>query len=335
MQKSMHLEGGTILTIRIGIIGTGHFSMFHANILTDLAGVKLTSICGTSLEKAERMASNFKDVKGYNQLDEMLDIERLDAVYICVPPMAHGKIELELIKRGIPFLVEKPLGNDVDLPTTILEEIMKKPLITSVGYHYRYSESITKLKELISGQNIGIVLGQYMGDMPTVQWWRNQASSGGQFIEQTTHIVDLLRYICGEVEEVYSLFGNQILSTKDESVTVADVGTVTMKLRNGVVANISNTCILPESIGKSGITLFTDQGFFEWSPGKLVVTMKGSTSEYVDTVNPYEKESEAFIHAVRTRNASGVLSDYEDAYKTHQVTSAALKSAKEKSLIKL
>ncbi|MCZ2258474.1 Gfo/Idh/MocA family protein [Sporosarcina sp. G11-34] len=323
------------MTIRIGIIGTGYFSMFHANIITKLAGGKLTSICGTSLEKAERMASNFTDVKGYDQLDDMLDAEQLDAVYICVPPMAHGKIELELIKRGIPFLVEKPLGNDVELPTTILEEIKKKPLITSVGYHYRYSESIAKLKELIKGQNIGIVLGQYMGDMPKVQWWRNQASSGGQFVEQTTHIVDLLRYICGEVDEVYSVFSNQILSSKDESVTVADVGTVTMKLRNGVVANISNTCILPESIGKSGITLFTDQGLFEWSPGKLVVTMKDSTSEYIDTVNAYEKESEAFIHAVRTGNASGILSDYEDSYKTHQVTSAALKSATEKSLIRL
>lgn len=323
------------MTIRIGIIGTGYFGMFHAKIITKLAGVKLTSICGTSLEKAERMASNFTDVNGYDQLHDMLDADQLDAVYICVPPMAHGKIELELIKRGIPFLVEKPLGNDVEIPTTILKEIKKKSLITSVGYHYRYSESITRLKELINGQNIGIVLGQYMGDMPKVQWWRNQSSSGGQFIEQTTHIVDLLRYICGEVDEVYSVFGNHILSTKDESVTVADVGTVTMKLRNGVVANIANTCILPESIGKSGITLFTDQGIFEWSPGKLVVTMKGSTSEYIDTLNPYQRESEAFIHAVRTGNPSGILSDYEDSYKTHQVTSAALKSATEKSLIKL
>lgn len=108
-----------------------------------------------------------------------------------------------------------------------------------------------------------------------------------------------------------------------------------MKLRNGVVANIANTCILPESEGKSGITLFTDQGMFEWSPEKLEVTMKGLKTEYVGTMNPYQTESEAFIHAVRTGDASGILSDYEDSFKTHQVTSAALKSATEGSPIKL
>lgn len=331
----MLVNGGLVMTIKVGIIGTGNFGMFHANILTELAGVKLTSILGTSLEKAELMASSFTDVKGYGELTDMLDANHLDAVYICVPPMAHGKIELELIRRGIPFLVEKPLGNDIEIPTTILKKIKEKSLITSVGYHYRYSESITKLKELIIGQKVGIVLGQYMGDMPQVQWWRNQASSGGQFIEQTTHIVDLLRFICGEVDEVYSVFGNQILSVEDDSITAADVGTVIMKLRSGVVANIANTCILPESVGKLGITLYTNQGMFEWSPGKLVVTSKDSTSEFIDTVNPYQKESEAFIHAVRTGDTSGILSDYKDSFITHQVTSAALKSATEETMIRL
>ena len=90
---------------------------------------------------------------------------------------------------------------------------------------------------------------------------------------------------------VYSVFGNRIISVQDVSVTVADVGRVTMKLRNGIIANISNTCILPES--------------------------------------------EVFIHAVRTGDSSGIQSDYEDAYKTHEVTSAALESRKNTTPVKL
>jgi len=321
--------------MKVGIIGTGYFSLFHAKILSGLAGVKITAIYGTSIEKAESMASKFTHAKAYDKLDRMLDANRLDAVYICVPPMAHGEIELELIKRGIPFFVEKPLSQDNEIPLTILTEIKQKSLLTSVGYHYRYSDSIAHLKRIINEQNIGIVLGQYMGSMPKVPWWRNQACSGGQFIEQTTHIVDLLRYICGEVDEVYSVFGNQILSAQDESVTVADVGTVTMKLRNGIVANISNTCILPESVGKSGITLFTNQGMLDWSSKGLEITIKGSTSDYIDTVNPYQTESEVFINAVRTGDPSKILSDYGDAYKTHKVTSAALESAMKGTPVKV
>jgi myo-inositol 2-dehydrogenase / D-chiro-inositol 1-dehydrogenase len=321
--------------MKVGIIGTGYFSMFHAKILSELADVKTTAIYGTNIKKVELMASKFTHAKGYDNLHSMLDAIHLDAVYICVPPMAHGEIELELIKRGIPFFVEKPLSQDNETPLTILTEIKQKSLLTSVGYHYRYSDSIAHLKSVLNDQNIGIVLGEYMGSMPKVPWWRNQASSGGQFIEQTTHIVDLLRYICGEVEEVYALFGSEILSAQDESITVADVGTVTMKLHNGIVANISNTCILPESVGKSGITLFTDQGMLDWSPKRLEITMKGLTSDYIDTVNSYQTESEVFINAVRTGDPSKILSDYEDAYKTHKVTLAALESAMKGSPVKL
>ena len=317
------------------MIGTGYFSMIHAKILSELVDVKVTAIYGTSLEKATSLASKFTYATGYDDLVEMLDTNSLDAVYICIPPLAHGKIELELIKRGIPFFVEKPLSQDNEIPLEILKKIRQKSLLTSVGYHYRYSETIAQLKSMLTDQNIGIVLGQYMSSMPGVPWWKNQASSGGQFIEQTTHLVDLLRYICGEVEEVYAAYGNRILSDQDKSITVADVGTVTMKLRNGIVANISNTCILPEGIGKTGITLFTDKGMLDWTPKRLEYKNSGALSEFIDVVNPYQLENAVFINAVRTGDSSGILSDYEDAYQTHRVTLAALESAMKDSPIKL
>ena len=317
------------------MIGTGYFSMFHAEILSKVEGVEITAIYGTSLEKAEAMAAKFPHAIGYADLANMLDASHLDAAYICIPPMAHGEIELALIKRRIPFFVEKPLGQNNEIPLKIVAELKKNPLLTSVGYHYRYSDSITELKSKIDDQNVGIVLGYYMTSMPTVPWWRNQASSGGQFIEQTTHIVDLLRYTCGEVEEVYAAFGNRILSVRDESMSVADVGTVTLKLRNGLVANISNTCILPENIEKTGISLFTDQGMLDWTPKHLKISGTASISEVIDVTNPYQTESEVFINAIRTGDSSGILSDYGDAYKTHQVTLAALESAMKGSPIKL
>lgn len=317
------------------MIGTGYFSMFHAEILSKVEGVEITAIYGTSLEKAEAMAAKFPHAIGYADLANMLDASHLDAAYICIPPMAHGEIELALIKRRIPFFVEKPLSQNNEIPLKIVAELKKNPLLTSVGYHYRYSDSITELKSKIDDQNVGIVLGYYMTSMPTVPWWRNQASSGGQFIEQTTHIVDLLRYTCGEVEEVYAAFGNRILSVRDESMSVADVGTVTLKLRNGLVANISNTCILPENIEKTGISLFTDQGMLDWTPKHLKISGTASISEVIDLTNPYQTESEVFINAIRTGDSSGILSDYGDAYKTHQVTLAALESAMKGSPIKL
>ncbi len=309
------------------MVGTGYFSKFHAEILIDIHGVNIAAICGTSSEKASSMAAEFPGAKGYANLIEMLDEAHLDAVYICVPPMMHGEIELALINRSIHFLVEKPLGNELEVPKKILSEIKKKSLITSVGYQHRYSDSITRLKRELSEQNIGMVLGQFSGSISPVSWWKDQSSSGGQFLEQTTHIVDLLRFFCGEIEDVHAVYAGNILSTKDSSVTVADVGTVTLKLKSGTIANISNTCILPATIGKAGLALYTEKGLYEWTPGRLEITTIEGKSEVQDDANPYRTESEAFMHAVRTGDRSKILSDYEDAFKTHQVTCAALASA--------
>ncbi|WP_346779335.1 Gfo/Idh/MocA family protein [Paenibacillus brevis] len=167
-----------------------------------------------------------------------------------------------------------------------------------------------------------------MGDMPQVAWWREQSGSGGQFIEQTTHIVDLLRYTAGEVEEVYASYANRVVHEQYEGVSVADVGTVTLKLKGGAVANISNTCVLPAGVGEVGLSLYTDQGILSWSPDVLEVSLSGEKSSFRIEDNPYRTESEAFIHALRTGDTSGIRSDYGDALKTQWVTCAALESAR-------
>lgn len=312
--------------LRIGIIGTGWFSQVHADHLIAMEGIKLQAVCGSSLAKGERMATHY-GATGYEDVTAMLEAEQLDAVYICVPPMAHGEIEEKLIERGIPFLVEKPIGINSELPRRILRQIEEKSLITSVGYHHRYNETVAQMKQLLSEQKVGMALGQWMGGMPGVAWWRQQEGSGGQFIEQTTHIVDILRYCLGEVEEVYAMYGNRVMHEQHDNVGVSDVGTVTLKLANGVIANISNTCILPGNVGSSGITFYTGEGLLDWNTSRLKVVTPNVTTEYSNPTNPYVVESEVFINALRTGDSSQIRSDYADAFKTQLVAYAALESA--------
>lgn len=314
--------------LNIGIIGTGWFSGVHANILNKMDDIRIMGICGSSKEKAEKYASNYPDATGYGEVNKMLDRENLDAVYICIPPFAHGEIELELINRGIPFLVEKPLSVDLDIPVEILKKLKNQPVITSVGYHFRYRESIDILKNELNLSTIGMITGSWMGSMPGVYWWRNQQTSGGQFIEQTTHLVDLLRYTVGEVKEVYAAYGSRSLPSRYEDVTVSDIGTVTLKFENGTIANLSNTCILPEGVSKVGLDYYTEKGILQLGFDTLEISRKGEKVIKEDTADPYVKENEAFLHAVRTGDTSKILSNYEDAYKTQEITVAALESAK-------
>lgn len=322
------------MTLRVGMIGTGWFADKHAAMLSVMDEVQVTAIVGSSREKAERMAGRFSGATGYGAFTEMLDREKLDAVYICTPPFAHGSVELALAERGIPFFVEKPLAVDLETPSDILEAVRRNNLITSVGYHFRYTDAVASAKQLLDGRTVGMAMGYWMGGMPGVYWWRKQEMSGGQFVEQTTHIVDLLRYLLGEVTEVQAMFAQRHKHLTEDGVTVPDVGTVNLRLKSGAVATIANTCMLPIE-HTSGLHVYTDQGVLEIGGACLKEMVSGRVTEYRNRSNPYELENQAFIHAVRTGDTSGIRSTYADAWKSQQITTAAVKSAQTGQLVRL
>lgn len=314
------------MAVKLGFIGTGGIANHHLKNLVQMDGVEMASFYDVDLQRAQKAASAHAGAKAYDSIDEMLDAGGLDGVYVCVPPLAHGDAEFKLIERNLPFLVEKPLGIDRGVPAEIARKVSGGKLITSVGYHWRYDQSAALAKEELASRKAGMALGYWMGGMPMVPWWRVQSGSGGQFVEQTTHIVDLLRYLCGEVREVYAAYGLQVMDKQVPGTDVADVGTVTLKLENGMVATISNTCLLP--VGHHvGLDIYTDKGVLELRSGGLrELTAEGERLRKNKT-NPYFVEDEAFVYALRTGDTSRILSDYADALRTHEVTMAANESA--------
>ncbi|HZG86335.1 Gfo/Idh/MocA family oxidoreductase [Paenibacillus sp.] len=316
------------MSLNIAVIGTGWFGKKHAEMLAQMEDVRIAGFVGTSKAKAEAAAQPFSGANGYDDAEELLDRERPDAVYVTVPPMAHGDLELSLIERGIPFLVEKPLAATAETPARILKRLRERPVVHSVGYHLRYLDSVVELKKRLDGCAVGMVTGGWMGGMPGVYWWRNQEMSGGQFVEQTTHLADLLRYTAGEVREVYAAFGNRLLHETVEGFTASDVGAVTLTMESGAVASLSNTCLLPNGAARVEMVYYTDQGILDWKRERLETTGGGWTNVFRDARDPYRLENEAFLHAVRTGDASRIRSDYEDAWRTHLVTIAANESAR-------
>jgi len=320
--------------LHLAIIGTGWFAHEHAKLLKKRSDVKVVAIVGSQLNKAETFSQQFDNAKPFASIQEAIESLRIDAVYICTPPFARGELEEILIAENIPFFVEKPLSIDEQLPEALALKIEQKKLITSVGYHFRYSDATTKMREFMKQRQLGIALGYWMGDAPGGTWWRKQARSGGQFVEQTTHLVDTLRYVCGEVDEVYAAYGQRQLHIEDPEADVADIGSVTLKLKNGSIATISNTCILPVGY-EVGLHLYTNTGKLELSMSDLKDIQADQTVIYRNITNPYELEMNIFIDALLTKDDSLIRSTYADALKTHRITMAANQSAQLGKAIKI
>jgi predicted dehydrogenase len=88
-----------------------------------------------------------------------------------------------------------------------------------------------------------MVMGYWMGGLPGAYWWRRLEMSGGQIVEQTTHIFDLARYLVGDIVRVSAATALRALHDVPD-LNVPDVGVVNVWFANGAIDCIANTCML-------------------------------------------------------------------------------------------
>ncbi len=310
--------------VRVGFIGVGGIANLHLNNLRRLEGVELVAFCDVIEERAKAAAEQFHGT-AYTDHRTMLEREQLDAVYICLPPHAHTDQVILAAQAGAAVFVEKPVARTLDKALETKEAIQKAGVINAVGYHFRYYDGTDIAKERLQNKTIGMVMGYWMGGLPGVYWWRRLEMSGGQIVEQTTHIFDLARFLVGDIVQVSAATALRALHDVPE-LNVPDVGTVTVWFANGVIGTIANTCLL--RMGYTvGLHVFTPDLIVELTSGSVRLLEPHRTEEIRHQRNGHFYESVVFMEAVRTKNQSLIRSDYTDAVKTLAVTLAALESA--------
>jgi len=308
------------LAVRVGFVGAGGIAQGHLNNVKKNPSAELVAVCDIVEDKAKAASERF-GAKAYTNIGDMIKKERLQALYVCVPPHAHGKAELLAAENGISLFIEKPLASDPLTPEKIAKAISRKGVTASVGYNWRYSDMTDRALEVLKDRTIGLVVGYWMGGMPGVAWWRVKAQSGGQHVEQTTHIFDMARCLAGEVKTVYASAGLQCL--KDvENLDVEDASAVNLGFRNGAPGVILSTCMLSQGY-RVMISVFSRDLALEHTQGSLRIMTPMEEKLLKSRVDPYAKEDEIFLEAVSTGNASKIRSPYDDALKTHRVTMAA------------
>jgi predicted dehydrogenase len=315
--------------IRVGFIGAGGIASRHVSDLLGFDDVRIVALADVAPERAEEQASRCGG-KAYGDHRQMLDKEQLDALYICVPPFAHGAPELDAIERGLPFFVEKPLSADRETAESIGRALEGKDLVTAVGYHWRYLDTTEEAKELLDRNPARLALGYWLDSTPPPAWWRRDELSGGQMVEQTTHIFDLARVLVGEVTQIYAA-GATKERTAFPDLNVSDVTTATLHFQSGALGSMSSTCLLnwPHRIG---LHLFGEGLAIELSEFELMIDVgKGRPVRRAEG-DPFVREDRDFVDAVLGK-ANRIRSPFSEALKTHRVTTAAAQSIRDGQVV--
>lgn len=310
---------------RIGFIGAGGIAQRHLGVLEQFEDVELAGFADPDFDRAVASASRF-GARAYQNSAELLDDPQLDAVYICVPPFAHGEAERLAIQRGLPFFVEKPLSLDIDIAEAIAKDVAAANIITAVGYHWRYIDTVEEARRRLADRPAQLVSGYWLDQTPPPQWWWRQDQSGGQMVEQTTHIIDLARYLVGEVTQVFGLSGHRDREAFP-GLDVPTASTASLQFASGAIGNIASTCILNWG-HRVGLHIFAEGMALELTDHDIMIDVGAGRPVQHAQGDPVWREDRDFIDAVRGDN-NRIRCPYGEALKTHRVALAINQSARE------
>jgi predicted dehydrogenase len=150
-----------------------------------------------------------------NSVEEVL--ARVQAVFIATPNAATAPLAIKALDAGKHVFCEKPPGRSVTEATAIANAITRHPsLKVKFGFNHRYHDAILECMRLIDTGALGQVVfargiyGKAVIQRDSAEWRNDPASAGGGILlDQGIHMVDLLRLICGDFDEVKSFVVSQ------------------------------------------------------------------------------------------------------------------------------
>lgn len=228
--------------VRVGFIGCGGIARAHARRLAGMGEVELVSFSDIDAERSRLLADTYGG-RSYADWRQMLDREKLDVVFICLPPFAHSDEVEVAAERGISIYIEKPIALSLRQAMAMQRAVEKGGVKSQVGYQNRFAAGIERAKELISEGSVGdvgLATGKYWCRFLRRDWWLDREKSGGQVVEQATHLYDALRWLCGDVERVYAEM-DRLFYREEPGMTIEDVSGAVLRFRSGAIGSITAT----------------------------------------------------------------------------------------------
>jgi predicted dehydrogenase len=256
-----------------GIIGAGLIADFHAKAITSLENCRLIGICGTNVQKVNKLCEKY-GCKPFNSQQDLLRSPGIDIVTIATPSGAHLEPAVEAARFGKHVICEKPLEISLDRIDKMLDAHAVAG--TKIGgiFNFRYHETLKYLKEAVDKGRFGKITYAAIA----VPWWRNdlyykdnwhgtmKLDGGGALMNQSIHMVDILQHLMGPIESLYGY-----TATLGHDIEAEDTAAAVLRFRNKALGTIyGTTASFPgqfrsiEITGTRGTVVQVENSFKVW-----------------------------------------------------------------------
>lgn len=242
--------------LKIGVIGLGGIANFHIAGIQASEDAELWAICDCNEEALQARGNelNIPEARRYLNHEDILRDAEVDAVMIGTPNFNHFAVAYDAIKFGKPFALEKPIALDTREASILKEALDALHVPHIVCFTYRYKAAVRYAKWLIDQGKLGTIhhiYSQYLQgwaineDIPLVWRFQKELSGSGALGDLGSHILDLKRFLVGDINRVISHAGT-IVKERDRlggegkgEVDVDDYCHVLAQLEGGISASMN------------------------------------------------------------------------------------------------
>jgi predicted dehydrogenase len=259
--------------VRFGLAGAGEIGRLRAAALRRVPGCRLEAVADPAGSRAQSVAQ-VSGARAFEDWKRMLGEASLEAVIVSTPPHLHEQIAVAALEAGKHVLCEKPLAPTVESCGRILDCARRHGLSLATGFNQRYFPAVQFVKQVLDRGELGRLrhVKAYAGHggLPEFrQAWEHDSAvvGGGTLMDNGIHLIDHVRFLLGEVEEVYGFSSSEIWKLNGSE----DNGFALLRGPNDAVASLHSSW--SEWRGyRFSIEVFGDRGMARASYGPMMAT---------------------------------------------------------------
>jgi predicted dehydrogenase len=237
--------------IGVGMLGYAFMGKAHSNGFRKIAYMtwppplepRLVSIAGRDEEAVSEAAGRYGFERWTTSWQDLVADPEVELFDNLGPNALHAEPTILAAEAGKHVVCEKPLGRTAEESYEIWQRVAATGVKHLCAFNYRFVPAVRLARELIDAGELGDIRhfrGRYLqdwGDTDAQVWRFDRAEAGsGALGDLAAHVVDLARYLVGEIDEV-----GGFLSTFVPGREVDDAVEATVRFANGAVGTLEAT----------------------------------------------------------------------------------------------
>lgn len=207
--------------VRVGMIGYKFMGKAHSHAYRDLPMFfpdaphpVMKVICGRNEAGVKQAARQYGWAEAETDWRRLVRRDDIDLVDINAPSDAHKEIAIEAAKAGKHLFCEKPLALTLSDARDMLAAAEAAGVKHMIGFNYRFAPAVQLAKKLVAGGRLGRIyhfratfLQDWILDPEFPLVWRldKQVAGSGAHGDLGAHLIDMARFLVGEIEEVVGM----------------------------------------------------------------------------------------------------------------------------------